>query len=211
MFSPHFESRGRDSSHAGWGCQFSINLLPRLICRLHSKSAWDHFSAMRSWRKSPDVTGNLKANGEGVDLICASSPVRASTRSTSASAPTYFLDNICVLQLFDESHPIAPPGFWFIPLLFFFVFFLFCCSKHTPKKSVSLIVKANKASGDSLAFGCSAPAPEYCPLLFFFLFFCSVAPNHLLRSLWWPLLKHSLRTNIVPPPFLLSPRWKRRN
>lgn len=83
------------------------------------------------------MTGNLKANGEGVDLICASSPVRASTRSTSASAPTYFLDNICVLQLFDESHPIAPPGFWFIPLLFFFVFFCFAVA-NTPQKSQCL-------------------------------------------------------------------------
>lgn len=71
MFSPHFESWGRDSSHAGWGCQFSINLLPRLICRLHSESAWDHFSAMRSWRKVPTWPAIWRQTGE---LICASSP-----------------------------------------------------------------------------------------------------------------------------------------
>lgn len=124
--------------------------------------------------KSPDVTGNLRANWGA--YLCIIS-IRASASSTSASAPTYFLDNICVVQLFDESHPPPPDSGSFL-----FCFFV-CCCKHTPKKSESLIVKANKASGDSLAFGCSAPAPEYCPLLFFFLFFCSVAPNHLLRSL----------------------------
>lgn len=191
MFSPHFESWGRDSSHAGWGCQFSINLLPRLICRLHSESAWDHFSAMQSWWKVPTWPAIWGQTGE---LICASSPSgrahAALLRLHLLIFSTTFVSCSCLRSLIPPPPPDSGS--------FLFCFFV-CCCKHTPKKSESLIVKANKASGDSLAFGCSAPAPEYCPLLFFFLFFCSVAPNHLLRSLWWPLLKHSLRTNTTPP------------
>lgn len=79
--------------------------------------------------KSPDVTGNLRANWGA--YLCIIS-IRASARSTSASAPTYFLDNICVVQLFDESHP--PPPWILVHSSFVFLFVV----ANTPQKSQSL-------------------------------------------------------------------------
>lgn len=136
MFSPHFESWGRDSSHAGWGCQFSINLLPRLICRLHSESAWDHFSAMQSWWKVPTWPAIWGQTGE---LICASSP---SGRAQAALLhlhllifSTTFVSCSCLMSLIPP-----PPGFWFIPLLFF------CLLLQTHPKKVRVSHRQGKQS-----------------------------------------------------------------
>lgn len=128
MFSPHFESWGRDSSHAGWGCQFSINLLPRLICRLHSESAWDHFSAMQSWWKVPTWPAIWGQTGE---LICASSP---SGRAHAALLhlhllifSTTFVSCSCLMSL-------IPPPRILVHSSFVFLFVV----ANTPQKSQSL-------------------------------------------------------------------------